>query len=272
MQTTIKGRVIGFESAGTGADTLVLLHAFPLSRGQWRDQLAAGAADGALRVIAPDLRGFGESAPGEGPATMEQMAEDVFALLDSLGVQSCLLGGLSLGGYVVFAALWRFAARIQGVMLADTRAAADTPAGREAREITAQLAERQGTLAVYERDYAKLFSQHTTHHSPALIDVARELARVNTAAGIAAAARGMALRPDATELLPMIRCPTLVLVGEEDALTPVANARMLFERIPQARLTVIPNASHLSNLEQPAQFTGALLHFARTYRGGDQTT
>jgi 3-oxoadipate enol-lactonase len=267
MEITRDGIIIGYDSYGSGELTLVLLHAFPLNRAQWQDQGEALGQEGTLRVVAPDLRGFGTSSVAVGPTTMEQMAEDVERLLDALGLGSVVLGGLSMGGYVSFACLRRFPERIRGVILADTRAGADTAEQREAREATARYAEEHGSGALVERDAGRLFSHFTTDRQPQVIARARQIAEQNASAGVAAASRGMALRPDSTDLLPQIACPALVIVGEQDAITPIAEARLLFERIPAAQLEVIADAGHVSNLEQPAAVNAAVVRFLAQHFG-----
>jgi pimeloyl-ACP methyl ester carboxylesterase len=274
MRVSVNGAAIGYDIVGAGEyspRTLVLLHAFPLAREQWREQGEVLSRAAGLRMIAPDLRGLGESAAppdAMGPITVEQMAADVFGLLDLLGIETCLFGGLSMGGYVAFAAARAYPERIRGLILADTRASPDTPQARANREATARLAETEGALAVLERDLHRLLCPLTLRERPDIVAFARALASVNTGAGLAAVARGLALRPDATALLPAISCPALVLAGEQDALTPVDDARALFARIPNAYLEVIPDAGHLSNLEQPDRFTNSVVRFLATLRGG----
>lgn len=265
MRIERNGVAIGYDSYGPddAAATLVLLHAFPLSRGQWRAQGESLARATELRVVAPDLRGCGESSVIGPAATMEQMADDTLTLLDALGIAQVALGGLSMGGYVALAALRAWPERIRALILADTRASADTAEAQAGREATARFVAAQGPAALFERDAAKLLSNHALTRQPEVVAQARELAEANSAAGLATVARGLALRPDAMERLPQIDCPTLVMVGEQDAITPVADARVLFERIPHTQLEVIPDAGHLSNLERPAIFTDLLARFLR---------
>jgi pimeloyl-ACP methyl ester carboxylesterase len=267
MRATVNGIQVGYDVYGPeqGVPTLVLLHAFPLVRGQWREQATTLARGGGLRVVTPDLLGMGESSVPNGPATVERMAEIIFELLDALGIGEFVLGGLSMGGYVALAAWRQQPRRIRGLILADTRATADSPEARAGREATARLAEEGEPLAVLERDLAKLFCQITLHERPDVVAFARALARSNSGAGAASVARGLALRPDVTGLLPTISCPSLVVVGEGDVITPVDDARLLFARIPNARLEVIESAGHLSNLDQPDRFTLVVERFLRDH-------
>ncbi len=263
MRLDVNGSTIGYDVYGEGATTLALLHAYPLSRGQWRAQGEALAAALELRVVAPDLRGCGESSVDHEPITMERMAQDVLALLDALGARRFALGGLSMGGYVAFAALRLAPERFAGIILADTRATADTEQGRAGRAATADFVIAQGPGALFDRDAPKLLSNRVMTRHPDIVAHARALAEVSRAEGLAAQTRGMALRPDSTALLPQIACPALVLVGEQDAITPISDARALFERIPDAGLSVIEDAAHLSNLERPQRFTEVVASFLR---------
>jgi pimeloyl-ACP methyl ester carboxylesterase len=263
---TADSATIGYDVYGEGETTLVLLHAYPFSRGQWRGQGETLASKLALRVITPDLRGCGESqsgSRGDEAITMEAMARDLLTLLDAVDARRVVLGGLSLGGYAAFAALRLARERFAGVVLADTRATPDTPEGRAGREATAEFVVEHGPGALFDRDAPKLHSNRVITHHPEIVAESRALAEVNSAKGLAAVARGMGLRPDSTPELPQIHVPTLVLVGEQDVLTPVSDARALFARIPRATLAVIEDAGHISNLEQPERFTELVAHFLR---------
>ena len=269
MRIEINGITLAYDHYGSGELAVLLLHAFPLNRRQWQRQGEALARIGGIHVIAPDLRGFGESSVSPGPATMDEMAADIFGLLDALSLERVVLGGLSMGGYVAFACLRRFPVRVQGLILADTRAGADSPEQRAAREVTARFAEEHGSVALLERDAPRLFSHDTVSNRPEIVEQARHIAALNSGAGVASAARGMALRGDSTDLLTSITCPTLIIVGEQDTLTPVAEARSLFERIPDAELALITGAGHLSNLEQPDAFTDAIAGFLSARFGNE---
>jgi len=267
MRLETNGSTIGYEVWGEGEVTLALLHAYPLSRGQWRAQGETLARSLALRVVAPDLRGCGESSVDAEPITMERMAQDLLALLDALGAGEVVLGGLSMGGYATLAALRLAPERFAGVILADTRATPDTEQGRAGREATAAFVVEQGPGALFDRDAPKLFSNRVMTRHPEIVAQGRALAEVSRAEGLAAQARGLGLRADAMSLLPQITCPALVLVGDQDAITPIADARTLFERIPDAQLTIIPDAGHLANLEQPEAFTERVATFLREKLG-----
>lgn len=237
---------------------VVLLHAFPLNRTMWEPQIAT--LFGECRCIVPDMRGFGES-PASGPYSMDRYADDVVALLDALQIPQAVIGGLSMGGYVAFNIWRRHRARVRALLLADTRAAADTPEGRQKRGELIALAKRDGAAAVAERQITGLTGKTTREKQPELVDRLRSIMAAERVDGIVGALEAMRDRPDSTPLLAGIDVPTLVVVGEEDAITPVKEARAMHQAIRASRLEIIPSAGHLSNVERPAAFNAALSDF-----------
>jgi pimeloyl-ACP methyl ester carboxylesterase len=248
--------------------TLVLLHAFPLNADMWAPQFAAVPQD--WRLIAPDFRGFGQSDPDRGDLasaglTLEDYARDVLALLDQIQVREPVVAGLSLGGYVIFAML-RVAPpnAIQGLVLADTRPQADTEEGRAGRRRMIDLLGREGAAGVANEMLSKLIADHTRENNPAVADLVRNMILTASPPAIAAALYRMMARPDSTGELTRITCPTLVIVGERDALTPPDLSRDMQKRIGGARLEILPSAGHLANLEQPDSFNTAFAAFLKT--------
>lgn len=218
-------------------------------------------SDERYRLIALDWRGFGESEITTPISTMELFADDVAGLMDSLGIQQAILCGLSLGGYVTFAFLRKYPQRVSGLILADTRPGADAPEAQANRENVARIAETQGTGAIADLQVPRVLSEYTRQHHPEVEIRVRQMIEAATAQGIAAASRGMAQRADSTELLASIACPTLVIVGEQDTHTPLSIVQEYTSQIPNAQLTVIQHAGHLSNLEQPEAFLQAVREF-----------
>jgi pimeloyl-ACP methyl ester carboxylesterase len=234
---------------------VVLLHAFPLSGEMFEAQWAA--LSGRARFVVPDLRGFGTSPPGTGPAEMGSLADDVLGLLDHLGIASAVVGGVSMGGYVAMALLRNDPARIRGLVLADTQMSADDAAARANREAIAQDVLANGTGVMVPRSAALL--------SPAASDAQRAQMVLwilgNPPEGVAAAERGMALRSDSRDILARFAGPLLVLVGSADTLTPPAKARAIADLVSGTELVEIPGAGHLSNVERPEAFNAALGRF-----------
>jgi pimeloyl-ACP methyl ester carboxylesterase len=255
---TLAGGPLAYDVRGEGPAVL-FLHAFPLSLGMWEGE--ALALQATHRVIRFDCRGFGASPPGDGLLTMERIADDAAALLDHLGVGRAVVCGLSMGGYAAFAMVRRHADRLRGLVLADTRAGADSEEGRQARASLAERVGREGAAAAAEAFLPKLLGETTHRERPDV--VARVRADILRASprGIRDALAGLAARADSTSTLREVRVPALVVCGVEDVLTPVSEARAMAEAIPGSRLDLLAGAGHLANLEAPAAFQGSLLGF-----------
>lgn len=260
MKTFINNTNIAYSDHGIGQPVL-FLHAFPLNRSMWEGEMTALLQEQAYRLVSLDWRGFGESDIPNDISPMSLFADDVAALMDQLGIEKAILCGLSMGGYAAFAFLRQYPQRIAGLILADTRPGADTPEAQANRENVARLVETQGTGAIADLQMPRLISDATRQHHPEVEIRIRQMIDAATPRGIAAASRGMAQRQDSTGLLAGITSPTLVIVGEQDALIPPAVAQEYAALIPGARLAVIPQAGHLSNLEQPDLFLAAISNF-----------
>lgn len=237
---------------------VVLLHAFPLNRSMWEAQVAALL--GECRCIVPDLRGFGDS-PATGPYTMDRYADDVAALLDALQIERAVIGGLSMGGYVALALWRRHRHLVRALILADTRASADTPEAAAKRLELIGIAKKQGIAAVVEKQLPGLVGKSTREKQPDLTERIRTVMVKSSVEGIVGALDAMRTRSDSTQLLEDIDVPTLIVVGEEDVITPPKEARAMQALIPKSRLEIVPGAGHLSNLERPAAFNTALSDF-----------
>jgi len=253
--------LIAYEDRGSGP-VVVLLHAFPLESAIWRPQID-GLAD-RYRVVAPDLPGFGGSAVYEG-LTIDALADVVGELLDHLGVnERVALSGLSMGGYAALAFARLYPQRLRGLILADTKAEPDDEAAKEARGKLIQLAQEKGAAAVVEQMLPKLLGVTTMNRRPGVVALVRDMALRQRTESIVAALKALRDRPDARPGLAHIAVPTMVVVGDEDDVTPLDKARALADGIPNARLVAIPEAGHLSNLENADVFTAALRAFLET--------
>jgi 3-oxoadipate enol-lactonase len=246
-------------SRGRAVGTLVLIHGFPLSARMWEPQLAI--AEQGWRLIVPHLRGFDEGPGGRSATSMDDSAGDIIDLLDALHVEQAVIGGLSMGGYVTFALLRNAASYFQGLVLADTKPQADTPEGVQARQRMLTLVREQGPGAVADEMLPKLLGESTRRQRPDLVEEVRAIVLSNGAETIAGAITAMMTRPDSTPLLSTIKLPTLVVVGEEDTLTPPQLSLDMHNAISGSELVRIPGAGHMPNLEQPALFNEALITF-----------
>ena len=242
----------------------MLLHAFPLSADQWLPQLHR--VPPGWRFIAPDLRGFrgfgpAYEDPGGTNLSIGDYADDIAALLTHLEIARAVWCGLSMGGYVALAAWRHVPARVAGFVLSNTRAAEDTPEGRGGRDRMIDLAGREGPAGVAAEMTPRLLGDSTRRDRPDLEDAVRRMILVNAPGSIATALVALRDRPDSTPLLSTIDVPTLILVGGEDILTPVAESEKLRDGIAGAELVVMPGVGHLSNLEDPLHWNAALHKF-----------
>ena len=252
MIANLDGRTLAWDDAGMGP-ALVFLHGFPHDRTLWGAQLAALARQ--ARCVAPDLAGFGESAPpAPGTASMDTYADDVARLLDHLAIDRATVCGLSMGGYVAFALLRRHADRVEGLVLSDTKAGADDEAGRAKRRDLIALARRDGGAAVADAMMPGMLGKSTRARTPQVEQRLHAMGAAASTEGIVAALEAMMARPDSTPTLAEVRVPTLVVVGDEDALTPPKQAELLRDGIRGSRLEVIAGAGHVPCLERPAAF------------------
>ncbi|HEU4910477.1 MAG TPA: alpha/beta hydrolase [Actinomycetes bacterium] len=247
------------DEAGSGPP-VVLLHAFPLSSAMWaaqREALAAG-----FRVVTPDLRGFGASPLGHDAPSLDAMADDVAALLDRLGLERVVLGGLSMGGYVAMAFLRRHRDRVRGLVLADTKAGADPePAQAKRERVAARLDAEQTTDALVDEVLPALTGPTTQGSRPEVVDRVTALVRACPPAAAAWAQRAMAARPDSLETLADTDVPALVVRGAEDALATREDAEAMVAVLQRGRLVVLEGAGHLTALEVPDDLTAALRGF-----------
>jgi pimeloyl-ACP methyl ester carboxylesterase len=246
---------------------VVLVHGFPLDHTMWQAQIPAIAQQ--WRAIAPDLRGFGASQVTPGTVTMEQMADDLAAMLAALAIdEPVVLVGLSMGGYVAFQFRRRHAALLRALVLCDTRAVADTPEAAAGRGKLAEQALGEGMAPIAEAMLPKLFGARALESDRETVEATRRTILANPPEGAAAALRGMAARAEFVADLPQISVPTLVVVGQEDAISTVDEMRAMAKAIRGSEFVVIPRAGHMTPLESPAAFNEALEQFlTRVERG-----
>jgi 3-oxoadipate enol-lactonase len=238
---------------------LVLLHPFPAHHELWLP--AAQALTSRYRVVLPDLRGHGESDIGEGPATMEKHAVDLARVLDDVGIGRAVFCGVSIGGYALFEFWRRYRVRVEGLVLGDTRSQSDTAEGRAARLKTAADVLERGTETFVDGMVPRLFGKTTLATRPDLVDGARRMMLKMSAEDIAQVQRGMAGRPDSTPTLKTIDVPTLIVMGEEDTLTTVADGESMRQNISGSQLKVIPRAGHFAIWEQAEEVGKVLRQF-----------
>jgi len=249
-----------WRSAGSGIP-VVLLHAFPFSSAMWLSQREGLAP--VCRVITPDLRGFGGTPLGDARPSIDVMADDVAHLLDQEGIDRAVVGGLSMGGYVTMAFCRRHPDRLLGVILADTKAGADDEQAKANRERIAQAVLEKGSDVLLDQ-LPSLVGVTTQQRRGMVLGRVRGLIKVAPPKAVAWAQRAMANRRDSFDTLRGLRVPALVIVGDEDRLSPLAEAEAMAEAIPEAKLAVIEQAGHLSAVERPEEFNRLVADFVRS--------
>jgi 3-oxoadipate enol-lactonase len=258
QRLTVNGVRLAVEVRGHGPAVL-FIHGYPVDHSIWTHQLAT--LEGWCR-IAPDLRGMGQSDAPDLGYSMETYAADLVALLDLLGVEQAVLVGHSMGGYIAFEFLRRWRNRVRGLVLVDSRAESDTPEGKRNRDSAATMAREQGAEAIADAMLSRILGRTTQADAPAIVERVRALMATSPVAGLVGALAAMRERSDSMALLPELNgLPTLVIVGDEDELTPPTQARAMADAIPGASLVVIRSAGHLPTVERPVETTDAILAF-----------
>lgn len=264
MRTMAINQIRYREAGEKGGLPVVFIHAFPLSKDMWAPQLSALAKG--RRLVSYDLRGHGPADPGDGLYTMDLYAAELFELMDTLGIERAVLVGLSMGGYVALRAASMKPARLRGLVLADTRAEPDTNQAKAMRAAAMASIAEKGMGPFADEFVKNLFSPAALAAGRPCVEEAKRIMKANKPLGVRGALLALAARMDAAPWLPEIKVPTLVVVGEDDALTPRANSETIAKAVPGARLAVIPRAGHLSNLENPDAFNQALDEFLSSFK------
>ena len=245
-----------FYSVRGSGPAVVLLHPFPASHHFWDECLPY--LEDRYRLVVPDLRAHGESQPGEGAATMEKHARDVARLCDELEIGKAVFAGVSIGGYVLFEFWRQFRPRVAALILANTRAGADSDEARANREKSIHDIQQRGPTPFIDSMLPKLLGETTLRLRLDRVEAARAMMARMTVQGLAAALQGLAARPDSMSTLQTIDVPAIIVAGEEDAIVPRAETELMRNRIPRSRLEVVPRAGHYAAFEQP-EFAGRLL-------------
>ena len=238
-----------YEVMGDGPP-VVLLHPFPANHRLMvpvADMLAAR-----YRLILPDLRGHGDSAPGEGAATMEKHAADLQRLCDAEHIGRAVFAGVSIGGYILFEFWRRCHERVAGLIFCNTKASQDTDQARQDRLTSAEDVEEHGPVDFLDSMIPKLLGATTRTNRPDIADAARRIMSKSTVAGIAAVQRGMAARPDSVPTLATIDVPTLVIAGEEDSI-PLEELQKIHRGVAGSKMVVIPKVGHYAVFEKPQE-------------------
>lgn len=258
MRTLINGISLAYDDRGRGL-SLLLIHGFPLSRGMWAPQIEA--LSGEFRIIAPDLRGFGESDAPPPPYSMSLFADDMIGLLDHLGIDRAVVCGMSMGGYVLMNMLDRYPERVKAACFMVTRGGADDAAGKERRLTLAGEVLAKGTQIVSDAFSKVLFSARAGEGRMELAGEVCRLMAQSSPQGLAGGLLAMRERPDFTPRLAGVKVPALVIGAEFDQAIPPQESRLLAENLPDARLVIVPDAGHMAGMENPVVVNRELYRF-----------
>lgn len=260
----VGNRTIAYFDSAPGdaeAPAVVLIHAFPLSASMWEAQFKSVAPG--WRVIAPDLRGFGGSTieqESDAPS-IDDYAVDVIDVLKELNIASAVIGGCSMGGYTTFAVLRKAPKLARALLLVDTRASADTSEGRANRRAMLALLDREGASGIAREMTPKLLGKTTIDERSDVESNIRRLIKQQSAPAIRGALLRMMDRPDSLTTLHAVSVPTLIVVGEEDTLTPPADSQKMADAVAGSQLVALPRCGHLANLERPDAFNASVNDF-----------
>jgi pimeloyl-ACP methyl ester carboxylesterase len=246
-----------YEVSGDGP-SVVLLHPFPLDHNFWT--AVSAQLSSRYRLIIPDLRAHGASELGDGPATMQKLADDLARICREEKAGRAMFVGVSIGGYLLFEFWRRYREQIAALVLANTRAGAETPESKAARLQAADRVLREGTAGFIEEMLAKLLSPATRSNRPDIVDAARKMMQAMSPDDVAGVQRGMAERSDSVPTLATINVPTLIIAGEDDSV-PLSEFELMRERIAESELRVVPRAGHYAALEMPQEFGRLLREF-----------
>lgn len=264
MKIEVNGHSLYYREQGpTEGLPVVFIHGFPFSHRMWDPQLKA--LPGSYRGVAYDIRGHGDSAVGNGQYSVEFFVDDLIGLLDHLAIDQGVVCGLSMGGYIALRALERHPDRFQGLVLCDTRSTADPDATRVDRAKTITAVKTNGVQPFAEGFAKAVFAPASFAAIPLVVQQIQDIITATDPLSIGGTLLALAARTDTTPALSGITIPTLILVGEHDALTPPADAEAMQAQLPNAELHVIPGAAHLSNLENPTVFNRHLLAFLERF-------
>ncbi len=263
MKTVLNGIQLAYDDVGAGPAVL-FIHGFPLCRKIWQPQMAALAADG-FRAVVPDLRGFGESEPGTAEGSTDLLADDMIALLDHLGIETAVVIGMSMGGYVLLNLLARYPKRFSAACLTVTRADADDETARGKRDHLIAEVEAGRPEAIQNAFTPLLFADQTMADRSELVAEVRSWMAATDSAGLVLGLKAIRNRDDSSALLPQLGIPVLVMGASEDKAIPPEKSTEMAELIPGAQRCMISAAGHMVSMEQPEAFNAALLDFLRTF-------
>lgn len=262
IEIKIGETIICYDDLGNGEIPIIFIHGFPFNKSSWRPQLEF--LQTVHRVIAYDIRGFGKSTAGKADASIDLFADDLIHFMDALQIKTAIVCGLSMGGYILLNAAHRYQERFEGLILCDTQCNADSSEGKEKRYDNIRKIENDGLQEYAIGSLKNLLCKHTFENNPNLVTSVHNTILSSNPKSVTTTLKALAERNDSCSILSEISQMTLIVCGQEDAITPPAKAQFLNEEIKNSSLVLIDQAGHLSNLEQPAEFNEAIEKFITT--------
>jgi len=259
LKMDLRGFQMSYDDLGDSVVPLIFIHGFPFDKSTWAEQM--NLLKGKMRVIAPDLRGFGKSGKTEEAFSIGLFADDVLALMDKLEIKKAVLCGFSMGGYIALNLMGRAHERFAGLILCDTQCIADTDAGREKRMKSIAQIEAGGIKEFADGFVKAVFCEASLRDKTEIVENIRRIILSTDASTITSTLLALAKRNETCSVLSSVKIPCMILCGEEDAVTVPAQSEFMHKHIPHSVFHLIPQAGHMSNLEQTAIFNGHLLHF-----------
>lgn len=244
---------------------VVFIHGFPFSQEMWAPQVTA--LQGSYNLVTYDNRGHGKTDAGDGQYLLETFVDDLIGLLDNLEIEKAVLCGLSMGGYIALRAVERNPERVKALVLCDTRSEADSNEAKLKRAANLKLIKEKGVPAFAEGFLKAIFAPESFEKNPEAVESIRKILLANPPLGICGTLLALASRTDTTDALPKIKVPTLIMVGDQDPITPPAASKSMNKAIPNSELHIIPHAAHMSNIENPDEFNKHLAEFLKKVTG-----
>lgn len=265
LTTIVNNTAIAYDDVGDGRVPVIFLHGFPFDRTMWHNQL--DYLKSSYRLIAFDIRGFGNSKDEETTLSIDGFADDLLNFMDNLSIDKAVLCGLSMGGYIALNAIMRYPDRFSALVLCDTQCVADTALEKEKRNATIEEIKASGAAGFNEGFIKKVFHKDSLKNKKELVKQLKDIVIANSPHSICRGLKALATRTETCSALSSIKIPTLVICGREDEVTPLAKSEYLHENIRRSILKVVDEAGHVSNLEQPAAFNKHLRDFLSSTGG-----
>jgi len=259
LTTPVNGFHLSYDDVGTGNIPVIFLHGYPFDKSMWRGQL--DFLKSYYRLIACDIRGFGASGDEESSLTIDSFADDLIAFMDKLNIDSAIICGLSMGGFIALNAQKRNPDRFEALILCDTQCIADTPEVKAKRYKTIDEINTNGPGGFNEGFVKSVFHKDSLIQKKEIVGKVRDVVFANSQHIITMGLTALAERTESCSTLDEIATPTLIICGREDAVTPLAQSELMHKSIKGSVLRIIDQAGHVSNLEQPYEFNKHLYDF-----------